>query len=377
SFEGTKIPSEESRIVPKYGINFTPIITGRLQRRFTRHTISSLLKIPMAFFQTFFIVFKIKPDIIHLHNIHGYYLNYNILFNYLSQLGVPVVWTLHDCWPITGHCAHFESVKCEKWKVACHKCPLKLKYPRSLFLDRSYKNYLLKREVFNSLNNLTVVSVSDWLASKIRHSFLKEKSIQTIYNGIDTEVFNIKDDNILVRGKYKIGNRFMILSVATAWTSMKGLQDLVELSKWLRKDEVIVLIGLTKRQLKTVPKNIIGISRTENRSELASFYSAADLLISASYEESFGMTIAESLACGTPAIVYNRTSSPEIISVDTGFLVEPGDYKSINGIIENFRKSGKAGYSQACRKRALSLFNKEIQYQRYIDLYDSLRLKPS
>jgi putative colanic acid biosynthesis glycosyltransferase len=315
---------------------------------------------------------KIKPDLIHLHNIHGYYLNYKVLFNFLSGLEIPLVWTFHDCWPMTGHCAHFDSIGCEKWKKICNHCPLIAKYPGSLIADRSSKNYILKKQSFNSIGKISIVSVSDWLGNIVKQSFLNNHSLQTIYNGIDTEVFDIKTDGQFIRNKYGVGSRFMILSVATAWSRVKGLNDLIELSKYLNDDEVLVLVGLSSKQLKDIPPTIIGIPRTENRQGLASLYSAADLLISTSYEETFGLTIAESLACGTPSIVYNKTASPEVVSGDTGFVVTPKDYNTILEIIKTVQSKGKLAYSDECRTRVLTHFDQKKQYQKYISLYNSL-----
>jgi putative colanic acid biosynthesis glycosyltransferase len=318
------------------------------------------------------VIKNIKPDVIHLHNIHGYFLNYSILFKFLSYSNIPVVWTFHDCWPITGHCAHFDSTRCEKWRTICNNCPQKAKYPGSLFADCSNRNFLLKKQNFNSISKLSIVTVSDWLGNIVRQSFLKDHSIQTIYNGIDTAVFNQTTDDQFLRNKYGIGGRFMLLSVATAWSNVKGLKDLIELSEYLKNDEVIVLVGLTPKQLKLIPRTIIGIPRTENRQDLASLYSVADLLISASYEETFGLTIAESLACGTPAIVYNKTASPEIVSDSTGFIIEPKDFKSVLKIIKTIKGAGKSVYSDACRTRIMTHFERKSQYQKYVTLYNSL-----
>src|SRR5690554_5107319 len=194
---------------------------------------------------------KIKPDIIHLHNIHGYYLNYQVLFQYIKAQNIPVVWTFHDCWPFTGHCSHFGD--CNKWKIHCGNCPYSNKYPRS-FVDRSFKNYKDKKEVFLNVENLNIITPSRWLENQVKQSFLKDYMVKTINNGIDLEVFHPP--------KVK-NNKKIIIGVASTWTTAKGLQDFIKLREILKDDIKIVLIGLSDAQIKSLPYNIIGISRTE------------------------------------------------------------------------------------------------------------------
>lgn len=314
---------------------------------------------------------EISPDIIHLHNIHGYYINIEILFNYLQTAHTPVVWTLHDCWPITGHCSHFTFVGCDKWKTKCKICPQKTSYPASWLLDRSEKNYNLKKELFTSLPNLTLVPVSNWLSGIVQESFLKSYPIKIINNGINTDVFKPSTSKTF-RTKHGLENKFLLLGVASVWCSSKGLKDFFELSKQLNNDFRIVLVGLTKKQIKQLPDNILGIERTETVEELAIMYSEADIVLNLSYEESFGLTTVEGFACGTPGIVYNATASPELIDEATGFVVEPGDINVLIKAIIQLKRNGKQLYSGACINRAHRLYMKEDRYQEYIELYNSL-----
>ncbi len=316
---------------------------------------------------------EIKPDIIHLHNLHGYYLNIEILFHYLATVDVPVVWTLHDCWPITGHCTYFSFIGCEKWKTQCGHCPQKRGYPASYGLDRSSQNYLLKKKAFTSMpsERMVLVVVSYWLDSVIGRSFLKEFPRKVIYNGIDTKKFSPKD-SIELRNRFSIKGRFILLGVATNWSQRKGLSDYLKLSKILRDDEVIILLGLNSDQIRNLPRNVIGVQRTEDMEELASFYSMADIVCNFSFEETFGLTTVEGFACGTPGIVYNCTASPELVSSDTGFVVEAGDIEGIRSAIDTIRNRGKASYSSACRERAVTMFNKDNQFEQYIQLYEEL-----
>lgn len=315
---------------------------------------------------------QIKPDVIHLHNVHGYYLNVSVLFTYLSKADIPVIWTLHDCWPITGHCAHFDFVGCDKWKSGCYSCPQKKSYPASIFLDRSKSNYKLKRELFQSVKKIVVVPVSQWLADIIGDSFLNIYPKRIIYNGIDIDAFSPQLNNESIRVKYSVGNRFMILGVASVWNKRKGLNDFIELSKLLTSDYVILLIGLDEMQIKGLPDNIIGVTRTESIKELAELYSAADLYMNPTWEDNFPTTNLEALACGTPVVTYKTGGSIESVSKETGFIVEKGDVKGLLNIAEALKEKGKDLYSNACRERAVSHYNKRERYKEYIELYANM-----
>lgn len=314
---------------------------------------------------------SIHPDIIHLHNIHGYFLNYKILFEYLKSSNIPAVWTFHDCWPITGHCGYFSLEGCGRWRIGCGKCPLRWKeYPKSLIIDRSANNYQLKKQLFGSLKHLYIVSVSKWLDSIIGDSFLSHIHHSYIYNGIDIDVFKPTTSNI--RENFGLQNKKVLLGVASIWTNRKALSDYIKLSQLLSEEYQIILIGPTEKQSKTIPDNIIVISRTNSQSELVQWYSAADVLLNLSYEETFGLTTVESFACGTPSIVYNRTASPELITKNTGIVVEAGNWKALICAIEEIVSKGKNYYSTACRQRAVEHFNKDDRFQDYINLYNEL-----
>lgn len=314
---------------------------------------------------------EIKPDIIHLHNIHGYYLNYKVLFEYLATIDTPVVWTLHDCWTMTGHCAHFDAAGCEKWKKGCFDCPLKGEYPKSILLDRSVRNYALKKRLFSSLKNATIVPVSNWLGSIVKESYLGNYTINVINNGVDIDIFKPQEGTEL-RNKLNIGDRTVLLGVATAWNRKKGLYDYIELSKNIPDRYQIILVGIDEKTKKGLPSNIIAIERTNSQHELAYLYSLADIVLNLSYEETFGLTTVEGFACGTPGIAYNKTASPELITPETGIVVEKGNFEQLLDAIETVRKNGKPHYSAACRERAVKYYNKNSKFREYIDLYNSL-----
>ena len=295
------------------------------------------------------------------------------LFEYLNQTTIPIVWTFHDCWSITGHCCHFDYVGCEKWKTECNNCPQIRDYPASLYIDRSRKNHILKKELFTSVKDMTIVTVSKWLKNVIHDSFLKDFPTQVIYNGVDIDIFTpaVNQEN-RVKDKLKIGTGFMILGVAGVWSNKKGLGDFVELSKRITRTDFIVLVGLTNSQKNKLPPNIIGITHTENQQELKELYTAADMYMNLSVEETFGLTTAEALACGTPAVVYNATACPEVIDADTGIVVEKKDINGLINAIEIVKKQGKNSYSAACRVRAVTYFNKDDRFAEYIDLFDTI-----
>lgn len=314
---------------------------------------------------------EIKPDVIQLHCIHGYYLNYKLLFEYLNTIDVPVVWTFHDCWAFTGHCAHFMSAACYKWRdEGCSLCPLKYDYPKSLF-DFSARNYSIKRKLFSQNKNLHIITVSKWLEKITRESFFHNKSIQTIYNGIDIDIFKPVDSSGL-RTRLNLQGKHVLVAAATAWTENKGLNDYIQLVNLLSDDVTLILLGLADEQIKQLPSTIIGKRRTDSAHELAQYYSMADIVLNLSYQETFGLTTAEAMACGTPGIVYNTTASPELITNETGSIVELGNIEEISKTIKDIISKGKAFYSYQCRNRAVMLFDKDNRFMDYIHLYESL-----
>lgn len=313
----------------------------------------------------------IKPDIIHLHNLHGYYLNIEILFNYLSILNIPVIWTLHDCWPLTGHCTHFEFIGCYKWETECSNCPQKNEYPKSIFIDRSKKNYHLKKHYFTSVKNMTLIPVSKWLGNIVNKSFLSNYPSQIINNGIDTNIF-APNSSDKIRKKFKLHGKFIILGVNSNWSPRKGLSDFIALSKIIDSNSLIILVGLSSIQLKNLPPNIIGISRTENTLELAKFYSTADVFVNPTWEDNFPTTNLEAMACGTPVITYNTGGSIESVTKDTGMVVEQGNIQELNVTINKIITRGKSSYTQACVDRVKHFYNKDERFHDYISLYDKI-----
>lgn len=359
-------PSESQLI--KIGNDWDIKWHGLQTRLFDRHGLAS----KKATIELVEKIIEIKPDIIHLHNLHGYYLNIEILFHYLAIAGIPVVWTLHDCWPMTGHCSHFSFIGCNKWKTQCEHCPQKKEYPASYLTDRSFKNYQLKKDLFTSVPQMTLVPVSNWLANIVKESFLKIYPIKTIYNGVDTSVF-APCSTTKIREKYKIPTvTFVMLGVASVWSERKGLRDFIRLSESLKENEMIILVGLTNKQKNNLPRNIFVISRTENIHELAELYALADVFVNPTWEDNFPTTNIEALACGTPVITYQTGGSPEAVTPETGFVVEQGDFTGIRDAIDTIKSKGKSFYAETCRERAVKMFDKNERYTEYLELYEQM-----
>lgn len=315
---------------------------------------------------------QIKPDIIHLHNIHGYYINIEYLFEYLKDVGIPVVWTLHDCWPITGHCAHFDYFNCGRWKTRCHDCPNIQGYPKSIIIDRSERNFEIKRNIFTSIRDLAIVTPSIWLKNIVKESFLKDFPIYVINNGVDLNVFKpCKDLNTL--DKYRINDKKkIILGVASIWNRKKGLTDFLKLSSILNDDCQIVLVGLSEKQLYDLPSNITGLRRTENVKELAQLYSSADVFVNPTYVDNFPTTNIEALACGTPVVTYRTGGSPEAVDQNTGYVVEKSNIDMLGYAIKEILSKDPAKIERACRQRAVELYDKNERFMDYINLYNSV-----
>ena len=304
-----------------------------------------------------------KPDLIHLHNIHGYYLNIEVLFNYLKKTQIAVIWTLHDCWSYTGHCCYYSMAQCNKWKTGCEKCPQKKAYPASLVIDNSRWNYQRKKELFTGVN-MTLVTVSKWLEEETRLSFLKDYPIRTIYNGIDLNVFKPTESSF--RSKYGLEKKKIVLGVASTWDVRKGLSDFVKLSTMLDSSKyAIVVVGVNEKEKQELPPGILGICRTDSVQELAEIYTAADVFFNASVEETFGLPTIETMACGTPAIVYNATALPEIVTDKCGVVIDPHDLGAVVSAVQNI---DKRSMSSECIRNAQN-YEKNKQYTAYLDLY--------
>lgn len=314
----------------------------------------------------------LKPDIIHIHNIHGYFLNYKILFDFLAQSDIPVVWTVHDCWLYTGHCYHYAAAGCYKWQSLCEDCPQKFEFPASYLVDRSRQNFLDKKEAFTSVPNMTIVTVSEWMKNEMSNSFLKNCQFQVIHNGIDLNVFSVQDNEQGVRQRYGLGDKRIILGLASIWSKEKGWDDFIEMAKMLNDNELIVLVGVSEKQQEQLPSNIVGIRRTENVQQLAELYSAADVFVNPTWQDNYPTVNLEAIACGTPVVTYRTGGSVEAITDSTGMIVEQGDVAGLLSAAREIMQRGTQFFKDSCRKFALENFDKEERYNDYLKLYDKL-----
>lgn len=311
---------------------------------------------------------NIKPDIIHLHNIHGNYINVKLLFEYLKAYGKSVVWTLHDCWSFTGNCAYYDYVQCDKWKSMCHDCEQLDKYPITLFFDRSRQNYGEKKRLFTSIDNMTLVTPSNWLAEQVESSFLNKYSLHVIHNGIDRNIFKPTLSDI--RQRYSIGNRFIVLGVSFGYNERKGLQYFNRLAEKLGNEYAIVIVGIKEDDKCKFADSIITITKTNNTKEMAQIYSAADVFVNPTLEDNFPTTNLEALACGTPVITFQTGGSPECINKTCGMVIEKGNFEKLTESIVNI--CTQSPFTRvACVTRS-DEFDSRIMTNKYCDLYGSL-----
>lgn len=310
---------------------------------------------------------KFAPDVIHLHNLHGFCVNIPMLFNYIKKNNIKVVWTLHDCWAFTGHCPHFTMAKCDKWKTGCYKCPQYKEYPKSLF-DNSKKMYRLKKKWFTGVENLTIVTPSEWLAGLVKQSFLKDYPVKVINNGIDLSLFKPTESDF--RNKYNISEgKFILLGVAFGWGKRKGLDVFIELGKRLDGAKYqIVLVGTDDNVDKQLSCNIISIHRTQNQIELAEIYTAADLFVNPTREENYPTVNMESIACGTPVITFSTGGSPEILTKKTGMIVDCDDIDGLQHGIEKICEQNL--FSTADCIEQAKQFDMNEKFKEYLKLYE-------
>lgn len=329
-------------------------------RLFDLHGLLSLI----PSYKTIYKIKKNKPDVINIHNLHGYYINYVILFHFLKKIKIPIVWTLHDCWSFTGHCTHFDYIKCSKWKNQCNLCPSKKDYPASYIFDFSQNNYRIKKNTFTSIKNITFITPSDWLKKLVQSSFFKNYYIKTINNGIDLfqdfkYIPGVKDDKI-------------VLAVASPWTKRKGYNDLNYIAKKLKDYCTFVIIGLSEKQITELPNYCNKIKRTNNLQELSLWYNKATVFINPTYEDNFPTTNLEALASGTPVITYDTGGSSEAIDSSTGIIVKQGDLESLTDTVISVLNKDIVFDSSVCRKRAEEHYDRYLKFNEYIDLFETL-----
>lgn len=315
---------------------------------------------------------KIQPDVVHLHNLHSHYVNLPLLLRYLAKNDIPTVITLHDCWFFTGKCTHYTVAQCDKWQNCCGGCIQLKKDIPSWFFDRTSKMLADKKRLFLSIPRLAVIGVSEWITNEAKKSYLKEaKVIESIYNWIDLGVFYPRKDD--VREQYSISkDKFTVLCIGAGWKEgTNKFSDLLTFANKLPSDIQIVLVGNVEAS-KSLPKNVIELGYIKDAGELAKVYSMAGAYVHLSREDTFGKVIAEAMACGTPAVVYNSTACPEIVGDGCGYVVDVGDVDGICIAIDKISKNGKIAYSPACVAWATERFEKEKLLKKTFALYQKL-----
>ncbi len=307
---------------------------------------------------------QIQPDVVHLHNVHGYYLNIPMLFQYLKKQKIKVIWTFHDCWPITGHCTHFINNGCMKWKTECYGCPNKRAYPYSLLFDRSCALYHRKKELFTGFDDMVIVTPSQWLADIVKESFLKNCRLKVVPNGINLSIFHPVESDM--RKQYHCEGKTVILGVASVWSNAKGLDIFCELAKRLPCSYQIVMVGTNEKVDEILPKNIISIHRTQNQEELAKIYSMADLFLNPTRADNYPTVNLEAIACGTPVITFKTGGSPESAGMVDSMIIKSN---TLEETVETILSIGSRKTDQ--RKYDLLRENSDegLCYEEYLRLY--------
>lgn len=317
---------------------------------------------------------QIKPDIVHINNVHSNYLHLLMLLEYLAERDIATVVTLHDCWFYTGHCFHYKMIGCDKWKTGCNNCPQIHDGNASWFFDTSEQMWCKKKKGFEKIPRLAVVGVSNWITGEARQSFLKTaKIVERVYNWVDIDIFHPMPKQKIQekRTQYHLENKYVILGVASHWDEKKGFTKFLELSRYLSEAEQIILVGETPEN-SVVPENITLLPRTESVEKLAEIYSMADVFVTFSREESFGKVSAEALACGTPVICYNTTANPELVGRDCGLVLEQDKVEAVVAAIAQIREKGKDFYTEKCTAWAKQQFSMQKCMEQYMDIYRRL-----
>lgn len=308
---------------------------------------------------------EIDPDVIHIHDIVGWYVNIKVLFKYFKECGKPIVWTFHDCWAFTGRCIYYDYVKCDAWKTGCAKCIQPEGYPTTKIFDHASWNYKRKKELFTSLDNLTIVTPSKWMKSQVKESFLKDFDCRVINNGVDKNVFKPTSSDF--REKYNLQDKKIVLGICSCWGQVrKGYKYMVELSNKLDDSYQVVLVGVNEGEGYTVPDNIIGIHKTTNVEELVEIYSTADVLVDPTLEDNFPSTHIEALACGLPIVTFETGGAIETVNEKTGKIVPQKNIYVLQAAVEQVCNSD-IDYKTNCLEESAK-YDKKEKYQEYISL---------
>lgn len=312
---------------------------------------------------------SIKPDIIHLHNLHSNYINYTVLLSYIQKRRIKTIITLHDCWFFTGKCFHFLYDDCLKWQENCGRCPRKRKEQASLVFDFSKKVLADKKRLIGDNANVQIVAVSEWLAAEARKSILRNRPISVIRNGIDLGVFQPQEIN---RAEKNIPeDEFVLLVMANKWFAPENVNIVKELLDSLKTGMRVIVVGCNGNQA-SHDTRVTCLGRL-NAQQLAQYYSLADVFVNLTKVDSFPTVNMEAISCGTPVVTFDSGGSREsIVEGVTGYVVPYGNVKLLVEKIELIKNVGKRAYSDRCRDMARKHFDKSICFDEYCHLIKSI-----
>jgi putative colanic acid biosynthesis glycosyltransferase len=309
---------------------------------------------------------KLNPALIHLHNIHSNYINIKMLFEYCSIRNLPIIWTLHDCWPMTGRCTYFDLNGCEKWKSGCSACQFMYQTPVSR-VDMCKRNWIYKRSIFEKYPQLTIVTPSNWLAGYVRQSYLKKHPIYVINNGIDLSSFSYRNGTI--RTEYDLDDKYIIACVASSWEARKGFEYVIKVAEYFENTRILLVGSLKEAQKEKLPKNIIATGRINDRNKMQEIYSSADVFMNPTLDDNFPTTNLEALACGTPVITFKTGGSPEAVDNNSGIVVEQGDTEGLYAAVQ--MAMSNCFTRKNCQRQAAK-FSATQKYQEYVELYNNI-----
>ena len=350
------------------------VIGGTLGKKI--HAVLSRIGGKQAYFSSFATkklikhIENVKPDIVHLHNLHSNYVNLNLLLDYLGKKDIATVVTLHDCWFYTGGCFHYTAVGCDKWQQSCGNCPKKNQDTPALLKDNSAKILADRKKYFGKMKNLTMTGVSGWMTDEGEKTVFKGKKTEVIYNGIDTEFFVPTPSDF--REKHNLENKFLILALANKWFRPINKKTFDYVCENLPDDSVIVMLGCTESQRQGLPANVLPLDFIKDRDELRKVYSACDVFANCTREESFSLVNVEAQSCGTPVVTYRNTGAQETVDNKCSFSIENGNEKEFFEAIMKIKELGKKELSNDCVKWVKENFDRDENYMKYIELYKAI-----
>lgn len=313
---------------------------------------------------------KEKPDIVHLHNLHANYVNLNMLLKYLAKKSIAVVITLHDCWFFTGKCFHFVGCGCEKWRTGCGTCPQNKEDVKSFFFDRTHSVFGDKKKYFQAIPNLTVVGCSDWIKGLAEQSpIFQGKYITRIYNGVDTSIFYPRQQTTF-RNENQLDGKFVILGMANKWMKSKNIELVKKLFDNLKEDDQVVIVGCSEQQKIELEKYqcVTAVGFIKDRDILADIYSASDVFVNMTYEDTLPTVNMEAICCGTPVITFNSCGSPELVNEGvTGYVISQGSEPELLNAL--YKVKNRLIDRKQCGNEGKHRFDKNLQYKEYLALY--------